>query len=324
MSYQTILSWDVGVIHLAYCLLTKKIYDSNKLNWEIKEWNIIDLTDRNDYKCICGAKATCSVNNKFFCKIHAKKEDLTIQNYNELFVKTKEKGTGISPTTLGKCSCGKNGTLKFQNNYYCSAHAKQYYNNYVKSKEIKDFQVKSSKKLNFDDVKLKLIKTLESKPELLKADVVVIENQPSFKNPRMKSIASTLYDYYLIRGIIDKQITKSNINIVKFMSPSNKLKIADDGDSKKIVKAKQENNDTKAYKLTKSLGIKYCLELANHLPNWIQHFQSFKKKDDLADAFLQGAYYWTHNDKDEIAKEKEEKKKLKKLKKDENDGTVEI
>jgi hypothetical protein len=38
---------------------------------------------------------------------------------------------------------------------------------------------------------------LEKRKSLLNANYVVIENQPSFKNPRMKSIASTLYDYYL-------------------------------------------------------------------------------------------------------------------------------
>ena len=42
----------------------------------------------------------------------------------------------------------------------------------------------------------------------------------------MKSIASTIYDYYLIRGIIDKKISNSKITQVKFMSPSNKLKLA--------------------------------------------------------------------------------------------------
>jgi len=305
MVYQTVLSWDVGVIHLAYCLLTKKVYDNNKVNWEIKEWNIIDLTGRDEYKCItCNANATCTLGNKYYCKVHAKKEDLTILEYEQIYTKTNNKN---------KClMCDKNGSIQNNHNeYFCSIHAKQSYNKYIKSKEIIDFQAKSSTKLVFDDVKLKLIQVLESKPELLQADVVVIENQPSFKNPRMKSIALTLYDYYLIRGIIDKERTGSTIKIVKFMSPSNKLKIADDGDSKKIVKAKQENNETKAYKLTKSLGIKYCLELASHLPNWINHFNSFKKKDDLADAFLQGAYYWTNNDPDEIKKAKLEAKEKK-------------
>jgi hypothetical protein len=46
----------------------------------------------------------------------------------------------------------------------------------------------------------------------------------------MKSIAYEIYDYYLIRGMIDKEITKSNIKKVKFMSPSNKIKLAEDGE----------------------------------------------------------------------------------------------
>ena len=146
--------------------------------------------------------------------------------------------------------------------------------------------------MDFADVKYKLIMELESKPALLKANYVVIENQPSFKNPRMKSIATTLYDYYLIRGIIDKTVTKSNISQVHFMSPSNKLKLADHGDTKQLIKAKK-TDDTKAYKLTKSLGIKYCLDLTTHLENWQKHFNSHKKKDDLADSFLQGAYFYS-------------------------------
>jgi hypothetical protein len=35
--------------------------------------------------------------------------------------------------------------------------------------------------------------------------------------------------------------------------------------------------------------------MIKHLPTWITHFNSHKKKDDLADAFLQGAYYFEMN-----------------------------
>ena len=89
----------------------------------------------------------------------------------------------------------------------------------------------------------------------MNANIVLIENQPSMKNPKMKAISSTIYDYFLIRGIFDKERTNSNITRVKFMSPSNKLKLADEGDTKKLVKLK--GNDAKTYKLTKTLGIKY-------------------------------------------------------------------
>ena len=73
------------------------------------------------------------------------------------------------------------------------------------------------------------------------------------------------------------------------MSPSNKLKLADEGDSKKLVKLK--GDEAKTYKLTKSLGIKYCRELIEST-QWNDIFEQHKKKDDLADSFLQGMYYF--------------------------------
>jgi hypothetical protein len=43
--------------------------------------------------------------------------------------------------------------------------------------------------------------------------------------------------------------------------------------------------------------------MSKHLPDWLAKFNSHKKKDDLADAFLQGAYYFEMN-----CVEKEKKK----------------
>jgi len=176
----------------------------------------------------------------------------------------------------------------------CTTHSKQIYKAHIKNITLKPFKIKNSNTLNFDDVKMKLIMEFEKMPNLLKADAVVIENQPSFKNPRMKSIASTIYDYYLIRGIIDRNITESNILQVKFMAPSNKLKLANVNDTKELIKVKTIG-ESKSYKLTKSLGIKYCLELISHMPEWVNHFNEHKKKDDLADAFLQGVYFMNNN-----------------------------
>ena len=296
--YPVILSFDVGVIHLSYCLLTKKEFvkpDGKRfIDWHIIDWNNIDLTHRDEQKCDCGAKAnlTNQVNNitKYYCKTHGKKVEPNTQPFETTFIK------GTYPNTtckhMGK-ECDKKTFYVNCDLHYCTAHAKQLFNNTTKACAIKPFKFQNSKTLNFDDVKYGLIMELEKRSNLLSADYVVIENQPSFKNPRMKSIASTIYDYYLIRGIIDKTITKSNITKVKFMSPSNKLKLANDGDTKQLVKAKA-TDDTKAYKLTKSLGIKYCAEMVQHIPDWLKHFNSHKKKDDLADSFLQGAYFYSN------------------------------
>jgi hypothetical protein len=179
-------------------------------------------------------------------------------------------------------------------------------------KPLKKMNVSS---MDFDDTRLKLINILENKKHLLNADVVVIENQPSFKNPRMKSISALLYDYYIIRGVIDKERTNSNIKRVKFMSPSNKIKLASDGETQQIVKLKaseKASDESKAYKLTKSLAVKYTQDLLKHLPDWLKHFNSYKKKDDLADAFLQGAYYFEMNVKADPSEKNYKKKNSKK------------
>jgi glycosyltransferase involved in cell wall biosynthesis len=73
--------------------------------------------------------------------------------------------------------------------------------------------------------------------------------------------------------------------------------ICEDGSTdgtKELIKAKNDD-DGKSYKLTKALGIKYCLELTKHMKDWTTHFNSHKKKDDLADAFLQGLYFYNNN-----------------------------
>jgi|UniRef100_A0A6C0ECV1 hypothetical protein len=314
-----ILSFDVGVVNLSYCLLTKNTFDNNKLNWDIIEWNNIDLTNRNNEKCHCGLKAfyTNTINNKIFyyCKKHSKNLNLNIESFEDCFDKclnNKKSDNSYKCCHILKSKdntkyCDKYAQYKQKNHlnsdsaiepnidnnkYYCTIHAKSYITNKTKLLDLKNFKIKNSSCLNFDDLKYKLIMELENRPSLLLANYVVIENQPSFKNPRMKSIASTIYDYYLIRGIIDKSRIKSNINQVKFMSPSNKLKLADNNDTNEIIKVKKTDNDAKTYKLTKSLGIKYCTDLIKHLSEWLSYFEKHKKKDDLADSFLQGVYFY--------------------------------
>jgi hypothetical protein len=277
--YDIILSFDVGIIHLAYCLFMK---ENN--NWKILEWGNIDLTNRNETKCHCGLKASFTHNNAFYCKVHSKKCE-SVKSFDELFIEEK----------IQKCTCcGKKSSFNYDNNFYCTTHAKSYYKKLQTLYKVKSFKNKNIKDLDFDLTLAKLFEVLDDKKDLLKANIVLIENQPSFKNPRMKTISTILYAFYFMRGIVDKERTKSNILKVKFMSPSNKLKVVSEGENKKLIVLKA-SNEAKAYKMTKELGIKYCKELINHLPKWLKVLEGHKKKDDLCDAFLQGAYYYEKN-----------------------------
>jgi hypothetical protein len=137
-------------------------------------------------------------------------------------------------------------------------------------------------------------------------DYVLIENQPSLKNPKMKSVQMGVYCYFLMRGMIDSTINNSSIKNIIFVSARCKLSIYDGPEIVLTVKSK--------YTQRKKLAIahtKYFLE--NH-PEKCEYMVSHKKKDDLCDSFLQALYYL----KRVINKEKKPKKprKPRKSKKD--------
>ena len=89
---------------------------------------------------------------------------------------------------------------------------------------LKKINKVNASKAPIDEIKMNLITELDKKT-FENIDYVVIENQPSIKNPKMKSVAETLYSWFLIRGIVDKEIT--NLKNIHYLSPSNKLKIND-------------------------------------------------------------------------------------------------
>ena len=99
-------------------------------------------------------------------------------------------------------------------------------------------------------------------------DMVIIENQISPIANRMKTIQGMLSQYFLM---------KNNTLDIEFISSMNKLK--DD-----------EIHDT--YSERKKAGIKKCLDMIEKThTEWTPFFQVHKKKDDLADCFLQGMWY---------------------------------
>jgi len=308
-----VLSFDVGIKNLAGCIIEYNDLEpdiKSKLN--IHYWDIINLVEskkEEDYnpilfKCYeekCNAKPKSYIdfdNNKYcFCTKHLTKKDIYLKNVFNNWDKSlwEQKKDCI-------CSKCENDVTNTRKTYYynpnlnitlCSKHYKILTDKVV-SAQNKLYPIKSKKvkDITSNDLRTQLVKCLDQRlNSLLRiADIVLIENQPTFKNPTMKAISDTLYTWFIIRGIIDKDLNKSTIKEIKFISPSNKLK---EFDTKKL----DDANDNKKYAVTKKLSIENTKTIlaSYNLNDWINRLQSFDKKDDLCDSFLQGWYVLNNN-----------------------------
>lgn len=115
-----------------------------------------------------------------------------------------------------------------------------------------------------------------------KIDTVVIERQPML-NPKARVIESMVRSYFIIRDIDNEKETK----IIVF-SPKYKLNIYE-GECPDYSYLKSE------YSQRKKLGIYHTSQLIKNKQTNIQEiFNNSKKKDDLADSYLQALSYLRH------------------------------
>jgi hypothetical protein len=133
----------------------------------------------------------------------------------------------------------------------------------------------------------------------MKIDEVLVENQPVFKNPTMKSLQMVICTFFKMMGL-----NTGDVLTVRFVSASNKLKVklrppttAAKTEQKNDQKPKQKNT----YKDNKKLAVDIALfYLENVMKNQdqVNFLRSHKKKDDFADSFLQGLHYCEQIDPD--------------------------
>ena len=296
-----------------YCTVHKKKYDLDNGG---EEYKLVKGSDFDkEYTCVyknCSKNATYyfEIDDKqTFCTVHKKKMEKDKKGeYSPIKnIKIIQKCDNINKN---KKKCDKNAIYfkktESEIKFYCSFHKNSLL---LKEKEDSVLQLVKKKKANkvsIDHVLKQLMIKLDEIPELLQVDKVIIENQPSLKNPKMKTVSSALYTYFLLRGIVDKDKNESKIKDINFMSPSNKLKVDQDNTLKVLSNA---DNGDKKYKLTKSLGIKYCKQLIQHDKDSIKLLEQITQKDkpdDLCDAMLQGAYYLSIRCKQPSKKKKPE------------------
>ena len=257
-----ILSIDVGIKNLAYCLM-----ESKNNNFIIENWSVINLCNEKNHICTsCKKKAYYkkAETDEIYCKSHAKKScykiptpDTNINKIkklkiNDLLAKADELDISFNKPII------KDKLFEL----ICS-HINEIYLDPIIAEKAEDF--------NLIELGINLRELLDKEDVInnAKIDCIVIENQISPLANRMKTLQGMIAQYFIM---------KNNTNIV-FLSAANKLK-------QFIGTKKTTYNERKklSTEITQTLLVKYNSD-------WIDTFRKHGKKDDLADCFLQGIYY---------------------------------
>lgn len=150
-----------------------------------------------------------------------------------------------------------------------------------KAKQIK--HEGSASKINVDELREHLFRVFDEKPHFQDVDVILIENQPSLKNPKMKAMSNAIFDYFILRCRVDQ----NKLIDVLHISPINKTKILplDQIDGHDDLHKK----NLKKYAYTKQLSTLLCKNLLD--TKSFNFLQASKKVDDMSDALLQAYHY---------------------------------
>jgi len=308
----TILSFDIGTRHLAYCALSHHqstlASPTQTESTQITHWQVVDLMSVTgtpyDDACVWVTSKTWKVGQ--------------LRAYLD----------GIHQSSVGT----RDTLIK-------RIHA-----------DLKQRGIAKVTSTNLCVLASKLYAYLDEQPWMLGCDTIVLENQPCLTNPVMKSVQMLLYGYFLYRGVwqthqhnkrllIDSAqatttpTTTKPLPRVMLTSATNKLKVcktvlkeddkhcggdtADTTDHPKTPAKsnyKQRKKDAIALtnKLLRQWKTESCTPTEMHTwTRWIEKMESscVKEQDDLSDSFLQGLYVLRKHAEEKVGKSKGQKKK---------------
>jgi len=272
-----ILSIDVGIKNLSFCLFELQSNDLKSNNIKVIKWDNIDLSEKTESRCIevdknglCDKPAKFSKDGKCYCLKHSKKH-----NYLQPFTELKQ-----SYINKQKLQSLIDIADKYKLNY--EKPPKKANILAIINEFINNNCYTAIKKTNASKVDLVTIgRNIQYKFDeilfdyLLSIDIIIIENQIGPIANKMKTIQGMISQYFIMQN--------NNINI-EFISACNKLK--DYLPDEKI-----------DYKQRKKLGIQTCLGIVSNdfrFQEWESFVNKHKKKDDLSDCFLQGLWFIKH------------------------------
>ena len=288
-----LLSIDVGIKNLSFCLFNRLVNTINNYNnsdkgednkIKILKWDNIDLSEsvkltcmETDAKGLCDKPAKFCKNGNCYCLKHSKKQ-MYLQPIAEL------KSSNLNKQKIHDLQMLAN---KYKINYDSSSKKANLVQLLTQYRETYCYDV--IEKTNATKVDLVTIgKNIQHKLDIIfcehfpTLDTIIIENQIGPIANKMKTIQGMISQYFIM---------KNNDIRIEFISASNKLKDFIPCESNDKEQDKKKKMD---YKDRKKLGIETCLHMVNTNKNfeeWSNFLSKHTKKDDLSDAFLQGMWF---------------------------------
>lgn len=282
----TIVSFDIGIKNLAYCVFTTGTAGLSIVGWGIANLALQDAVEKPQCNCAkaraagpCGKTASYTYGeDQRFCKTHAKSSGKLIPT-KELSAAAFKKMKIEELTTL----CTKSGIVigatdkkpdilaKVVAHFAARTLVPVVVAKSKNANQIHLVEIGKRIKAQFDEVFSRYTPTH-----------VILENQISPIAGRMNTIQGMVAQYFIMRDTDDRLK-------IDFISSAGKLKGF--GDKAQTTDKVQETN---TYKDHKRDGIAFCHQFmaANPLlASFRQIIEAAAKKDDLADCFLQGIYY---------------------------------
>jgi hypothetical protein len=277
----SIISFDIGIKNMAYC-----VFDATG---GVVDWNVVSLmnqepevrlcsaatktkakknTDADATGSVCGNKAKYEINKECYCVKHAK-------TCFYLLPDSKCSPASIKKLKLDELKqlAGSRFITVLDSDNKTSLVKK--INTFFFERTLQPIVAKKSNAGMTDLVTIgKNMKTEFDKIEHFRtAKHVIVENQISPIATRMKTIQGMLAQYFIMRH--------DTINI-EFLSSAGKLKGFE----------KQNENIESEYTQHKKDAVFYCRQFleTERYAGW-KHILETKKKDDLADCFLQGIHW---------------------------------